>query len=214
MDSPLFEDEAPEAPSVTVAQLNQIIGGALKQLFPESIWVDGEISGLNRAKSGHVYFDLIEPSEPGVPSPAKISVVLWKSAKARINEQLASHNVGKLTDGMAIRIRAKVDFYQARGQLQLQMTGVDPRYILAAMAAERDLLIQRLTIEGVAARNGMLEQPLVPLRIGLVTSKGSAAEADFTDELKASGFGFHIVSCDSLVQGERAPELLIAALRR
>ena len=135
MDSPLFEDEVPEVPSLTVAELNQIIGGALKQLFPPSIWVDGEISGLNRAKSGHVYFELIEPTEPGVSSPAKIPVVLWKSAKTKINDQLTSHNVGKLTDGMAIRIRAKVDFYQARGQVQLQMTGVDPRYILAAMAA-------------------------------------------------------------------------------
>ena len=168
MDSPLFEDEAPEVPSVTVAQLNQIIGGALQELFPPSIWVDGEISGLNRAKSGHVYFDLIEPTEPGVASPAKISVVLWKSAKTKINEQLTSHNVGKLTDGMAIRIRARVDFYQARGQVQLQMTGVDPRYILAAMAAERDLLIQRLAAEGVTARNGLLEQPLVPLRLSLI----------------------------------------------
>ncbi len=216
VDSPLFEIESndePEVQSLSVAQLNALLSHALDTLFPENIWVDGEISGMNRAKSGHVYFDLIEPTEPGVSSPAKISCVLWNGMRTRINEQLSSYNVGKLVDGMAIRIRAKVDFYEVRGQLQLQMTGVDPRYILAAMAAERDLLIERLMLEGVAERNRQLEQPIVPQRIGLITSKGSAAEADFIDELNASGLGFTVVSCDSLVQGERAPDHLVAALR-
>ena len=217
MDSPLFETEPPPAPhdatSFTVAQLNQLIGGTLEQIFPDDLWVEGEISNLNRSRAGHVYFDLIEPTPPGVASTAKISVVLFSQTKQIVNNQLKRQNVGAIKDGMAVRIRAVVDFYETQGRLQLRMTGIDPRYILAAMAAERDELIRRLTEEGVTKHNKSLPMPLVPLRVGLVTSRGSAAEADFMDELSGCGFGFQVVVCDSRVQGDLAPRGLIAGLR-
>ena len=47
--------------------------------------------------------------------------------------------------------------------------------------------------------------PLAPLRVGLVTSEGSAAEADFLDELRRSGFAFRVLRADSRVQGFDAP---------
>ena len=56
--------------------------------------------------------------------------------------------------------------------------------------------------------------PLVPLRVGLVTSAGSAAEADFLDELHRSGFAFDVVSIDSRVQGLDAPLELVGAIAR
>ena len=217
VDSPLFENEPPPAPrdatSYTVAQLNQLISGALTQIFPDDLWVEGEISNLNRSAAGHVYFDLIEPTPPGVPSVAKISVVLFSQTKQIVNNQLKRQNVGAITDGMSVRIRAAVDFYETQGRLQLRMTGIDPRYILAAMAAERDALIAALHAEGITQINKALPMPAVPLRIGLVTSVGSAAEADFMEGLTASGFGFQVVQCHSSVQGDRAPQSLCAALR-
>jgi len=200
-------------PSFTVAQLNEIIGGAVQQLFPDDLWVEGEISNLNRSRAGHVYFDLVEPAQPGVPSTAKLSVVLFSQTKQIVNNQLKRQNVGRLVDGMAVRVRSAVDYYQQQGRLQLRMTGIDPRYILAAMAAERDALMARLQEEGVTERNKALSIPVVPLRIGLITSTGSAAEADFLNELASTGFGFHITSCDSRVQGDLAPRTLIAGLQ-
>ncbi len=217
VDSQLFETDPPPAPreatSFTVGQLNQLIGRALEQIFPDDLWVEGEISNLNRSRAGHVYFDLIEPTQPGVASTAKISVVLFSQTKQIVNNQLKRQNVGAIKDGMAVRIRAAVDFYETQGRLQLRMTGIDPRYILAAMAAERDELIRRLAEEGVTERNKAVPMPLVPLRVGLVTSRGSAAEADFMDELAGCAFGFQVVVCDSRVQGDLAPQGLIAGLR-
>lgn len=190
-----------------------MLAGAVTELFPDDLWVEGEISNLTRSKPGHVYFDLVEPSEPGVASTAKISVVLFNQTKQIVNNQLKRHNVGRLSDGMAVRVRAAVDFYEPRGSLQLRMTGIDPRYILAAMAAEREALLQRLHAEGVTARNGQVPFPRVPLRVGLVTSKGSAAAADFLEELQLSGLGFRVTACDTRVQGDLAPHTLVAALR-
>ena len=160
-----------------------------------------------------MYFDLIEPAPAGVPSPARISVVLFSQTKQIVNKQLKRQNVGAITDGMAVRIRSAVDFYEAQGRLQLRMTGIDPRYIVAAMAAEREELIRRLRSGGVTENNKELEFPPVPLNIGLLTSKGSAAEADFLDELSSGEFGFNVVLCDSRVQGDRATTTLIAGLR-
>ena len=217
VDTPLFTAEPPppprNEPSFTVAQLNEIIGGAVQQLFPDDLWVEGEISNLNRSRAGHVYFDLVEPAQPGVASAAKLSVVLFSQTKQIVNNQLKRQNVGRLVDGMAVRVRAAVDYYQQQGRLRLRMTGIDPRYILAAMAAERDALMARLQEEGVAERNKALAIPVVPLRVGLITSTGSAAEADFLNELANTGYGFQITSCDSRVQGDLAPRTLVAGLR-
>ncbi len=213
----LFEDEPPPPPrgeaSYSVAEIGALITNAVQQLFPDDLWVEGEISNLNRSRAGHVYFDLIEPSQPGTPSTARISVVLFAQTRQIVNAQLKRQNVGRLSDGMAVRIRAAVDYYAPQGRLQLRMTGIDPRYLLAAMAAERDALIQRLHIEGVTARNKALPVPLVPLRVGLVTSAISAAAGDFLTELDASGFAFHVTAVDARVQGELAPYALTAGLR-
>lgn len=217
MDSPLFEQEPPPPPrgerSYGVAEFNALLSQVVDQLFPDDIWVEGEISNLNRSRAGHVYFDLVEPTEPGVPSPAKISVVLFNQTKQIVNNQLKRHNVGRLLDGMAVRVRAAVDFYEQRGSLQLRMTGIDPRYILAAMAAEREALLQRLHHEGVTQHNKRHEVSPVPLRVGLVTSTGSAAAEDFLTELRQSGLGFQVMACDSRVQGDLAAPGLIAGLR-
>jgi len=63
VDSPLFEIEPPPAPrigregdarSYSVAEFNELVSGAIGELFPDDIWVEGEISTLKRARSGHV----------------------------------------------------------------------------------------------------------------------------------------------------------------
>ena len=185
----------------------------MSQIFPEDLWVEGEISNLTRSRAGHVYFDLIEPSHPGTPSAARMGVVLFSQTKQIVNAQLKRQNVGRLIDGMAVRVRAAVDFYTPQGKLQLRMTGIDPRYILATIAAERDALLLRLQTEGLVERNKQLPIPLVPLRVGLVTSAVSAAAGDFLTELNQSGLAFQVTAVDARVQGEFAPGALVGGLK-
>jgi len=58
VDTPLFESEPPPPPrgetSFTVAQLGTLIHGAMQQIFPDDLWVEGEISNLTRSRAGHV----------------------------------------------------------------------------------------------------------------------------------------------------------------
>jgi exodeoxyribonuclease VII large subunit len=53
---------------------------------------------------------------------------------------------------------------------------------------------------------------IVPLRVAVVTSVGSAAWHDFTDELESSGFGFHLLAFDARVQGDQAEAMVIAGI--
>src|SRR3546814_19222510 len=111
-----------------------------------------------------------------------------------------------MTDGTEVRIRGRVDWYEPRGQLQLQMTSIDPAFTLGQLAAARAELLDRLRAEGLVGANALLALPVAPLRIGLVTSAGSAAEAGVVDKLVRSGFRFELTRADLRVPGPEAPD--------
>ena len=97
------------APTVTethtwsVGDLCQAIRDTFSAVFPEEIWVEGEIVGLNVASSGHVYFDVIEPDSEG-SRVDKISVALWRGRRQGVEAVLARAEAGPLVDGIRVRI--------------------------------------------------------------------------------------------------------------
>lgn len=199
----LFEDPqvgmAPE-PTYSVGELADAIGHAVRSSFRDEVWVRGEIHDLSRPPSGHVYLTLVEERPEG--GKATISVMLSAANKVAVNRALtrAGGSV-RMADGTEVRIRGRLDWYSPRGQLQLRMTAIDPAYTLGQLELARAELIARLEADGLFHRNRALDLPLVPLRVGLVTSRGSAAEADFLDELGRCGYSFHVIAVDVRVQG-------------
>jgi len=203
-----------EVPVLTVDDLAHLVGDGLATLFPESLWVEGQVSGFHDARSGHAYFDLVEPSDvPGRAVGAKFSVALFKGNRASVDRSLAQAGGLTLSDDLLLRIRARLEFYGPHGKLQLIMDGVDPTFTLGQLAAERDRLLRTLADEGLLRANKALPVPVPPLRIGLVTSVGSAAHADFTQELVTSGLPFTVLECDARVQGDGAAVDLAEAVR-
>ena len=175
----------------------------MSRAFPDEIWVQGEIRDLSRASSGHVYFTLVD-TEPEESPAAVLPVTLFESDKAVVNRILSRSGAVRMTDGVEVRIRGRLSHYAARGTVQLRMTWIDTDFTLGRLAAERARLIASLTNRGLLERNRSLPIPLVPLRIGLVTSVGSAAHADFVDELERSGFAWKVRLFDARVQGADA----------
>lgn len=210
----LFEDPTvgtvPE-PTYSVGELADAIGNAVRASFRDEVWVRGEIHDLSRPASGHVYLTLVEDRPDG--GKATLSVMLSAANKVAVNRALtrAGGSV-RMVDGTEVRIRGRLDWYAPRGQLQLRMTAIDPAYTLGQLELARAELLARLTAEGLLDRNGALPMPLVPLRIGLVTSRGSAAEADFLDELSHSGIAFHLIAVDVRVQGVGAPRQIASGI--
>ena len=203
--------------TLTVGELAQVLRWTLDETFPSGVWVTGEIDSLSRARSGHVYFDLVERpehAEPGAPPEASMSVVLFRDDKERVNKTIKRHgNAIRMADGLRVRIQGMLDFYPRRGQLQLRMTAIDPTHTLGAIAADREALLRVLAAEGVLRRNAAADLAPVPLRVGLVTSLGSAAHADMLRVLASSGLAFQVFETDTPVQGADAPEAIAAAIR-
>jgi exodeoxyribonuclease VII large subunit len=201
--------------TLTVSELGALVRAALEQAMPYGVWVEGQISGLSRSRSGHVYFDLIEPSEvSGSAAAATIPVVLFRENRDRVNRLLKRHGDPiRMSDGVQIRIQGMVDYYPPQGRIQLRMSAIDPTYTLGRLAAERDALMASLSDEDLLGANARHPMPAVPLRVGLVTSIGSAAHADITKVFERSEMAFTLVEVDTAVQGRGAESGVAAAIR-
>jgi exodeoxyribonuclease VII large subunit len=201
-----------EAPTFGVGELNQAIAEALSEGFPGQVWVRGEVAQYRVTGAGHAYFDLVEKEPRRDHVKAKLSVALFRQDRAGVNRTLRDAGA-TLGDGVEVRIRARVDFWPPAGRLQLIMNGIDPLFTVGKLAAERTRVLQLLTAEGLLRRQAELELALVPLRVGLVTSGGSAAYHDFVQELEASPHAFRVAHVDVRVQGQGAFRRIVYGLR-
>ena len=122
----------------TVDELCSAVGDALRAIFPDELWIRGEISGLRRSPAGHLYFDLIEPGATGRGADTRISVVAFRGPLRGIEAVLRKVGNLALEDGIEVRIRGRVDYYPPQGRVQFMMNAIDPRYTLGQLAADRD----------------------------------------------------------------------------
>jgi exodeoxyribonuclease VII large subunit len=191
----------------SVSELINAINAVLTRQFRD-VWVYGEVGKVSQPSSGHVYFDLVEDNDG---EKHVISVKLWRGVRQRLMPKMQQHDMG-IVSGIKVRIRGTPDVYGASGQFGFKMSDIDPRFTLGDLAAQRDEIIAKLKLEGLYDRNRHLALPLVPLSIGVVTSKGSAAHADFMKTLEESNIGFTVTLCDVRVQGDGSAEQVAAAI--
>ncbi|MCP4085800.1 MAG: exodeoxyribonuclease VII large subunit [Actinomycetia bacterium] len=191
-----------------IATVNELLEG----YFPDEVWVQGEIRNLNRSRAGHVYFDLVDADDEDGRPRATLPVALFARDKFVVNAVLKESGSVRMTDGIELRIRGRVRIWDGQGRFQLVMSMVDPTWTLGRLAEDREALLTALGAEGLLGRNRALTLPSVPLELAVVTSDGSAASADFLDQLDQSGYGFRIILVDTAVQGVDAPAGLARAL--
>jgi len=195
-----------------VAELLSELTETVEAAFPDEIWIRGQIRNLSKSRKGHVYFDLAVPAPADRNPQAALPVVLFDWYRKIVNRILGPGAAGHMTDGVEVRIRGQLSVYEARGQLQLQMRTIDPAYTLSRLADERDRLLGELRAAGLLEKNKAIPWPALPLRVGLVTSAGSAAAADFRDVLATSGIGWELLVVDTPVQGFGSEQRIAAAL--
>ena len=199
----LLDDEG----TLTVAEVGRRVERALRRELPAAVWVRGEIHDLGRPSTGHVHFSLVGEG-------CSLPVVLFASDRPRVNRSLtATGNAVRMADGTEVRIRCEVRFFAPRGQVSLRMLAIDPAFTLGRLAERRDVLLKRLAAEGLLRAQARLAMPDLPLRVGLVTSSGSAAHADVLRTLGAGAVGWRVVECHASVQGPGAVPSLVEALR-
>lgn len=178
-----------------VAELTRRIKDALEDQFG-LVWVEGEVSNLRRPSSGHVYFTLKDDR-------AQIAAVWFKGSQRAPRLDVK--------DGMRIRVHAGLSVYEARGEYQLVVRAVEDAGRGSLLEAfER--LKQRLAEEGLFAPERKRRLPLLPQRIGLVTSPTGAALRDMLQILDRRYPNLHLILAPVKVQGEQAAGQIARAI--
>jgi exodeoxyribonuclease VII large subunit len=208
-DDVIFDEEDTKAPvtTMTVSEFVRHVNGILKRGLAGGVWVQGEIESFND-RNKHTYFNLVE--RDGKAS-ATLNVALWDGIRNRLRPMLERHRL-ELGNGIKVRLHGTADVWDVNGKFSFKVDNIDPLFTLGDLAGQRDEVIRKLREAGLYDTNKHIEIPLVPLRLALITSLGSAAHRDAEKELTESGVGFSILTFDVRVQGEGAVPSIVKAI--
>jgi exodeoxyribonuclease VII large subunit len=159
------------------------------------VWVEGEVAQASRPASGHLYFSLRDRN-------AVLTAVMWARDTARLRFQIES--------GQRLRVRGRLGVYDRDGKMQLYVDFAEPAGVGAAAVALEQLK-RKLADEGLFAAARKRALPLLPRRIGVVTSKSGAAVRDIIQTVQRR-FPVPILIADCVVQGPGAPRQIVHAM--
>lgn len=172
-----------------VLYLNQ----TLEVAYPY-VTIEGEISNFRVSKNRWVYFDLKDES-----SSVKFFGTVYGLP-------------GPLEDGMLVRVNGNPKLHNLYG-FSINFQTIQP-VGEGSLRRAADLLLAKLTTEGIFDPARKRPLPYPPERIALITAGSSAAYADFIKIISARWAGLIVDHYDVLVQGEQAPAQIIRALVR
>ncbi len=175
-----------------IAELRQHLEGAYTGILN----VEGEVSNLRPAASGHIYFTLKD-------GDAQLPVVLF-----RRQAQLLGF---KLRDGLAVEVRGRISVYETRGQLQLIAETVRPRGTGALQLAFEQLR-DRLRREGLFDRPRTLLPPF-PHCIGIITAPSGAAIRDIIQVVRRRHARLNLLIYPAIMQGAQCANTVSAGIR-
>jgi exodeoxyribonuclease VII large subunit len=188
MDPPI------NTPEFSVSELAFALKRTVEDRFG-LVRVRGEISGLKRAASGHVYLALKDDQ-------AVLDGVMWKG--------VASHLPFRPEDGLEVICTGKLTTYPGRSKYQIVIDRMEPAGIGALMALLEERRV-RLTAEGLFDPARKRPLPYLPQVIGVVTSPTGAVIRDILHRLNER-FPRHVLLWPVLVQGEGAAQQIAAAI--
>ncbi len=179
----------------TVSRLTAEVRAVLESGFP-LLWVEGEVSNLVRPASGHLYFTLKDAC-------AQVRCALFRNRRNRLR--------ALPVNGMAVRLRARLSLYEARGDFQLIVDWLEPAGE-GALREAVEALKRRLAAEGLFAEARKRPLPPLPRRIGVITSPSGAAIRDCLSVLGRRLSAVEVVVYPVPVQGDQAAAALVRAL--
>lgn len=180
---------------LTVSELTREIKDILEDRFPD-VWIEGEISNLRIPPSGHIYFTLKDDF-------SQIRSVLFKM-QARTLRFVPE-------DGLYVIGRGRVSLYEKRGEYQLILELIEPKGMGALQLAFLQLK-EKLEREGLFDPALKKPIPMIPQKIGIVTSPTGAVIQDMLHILERRFKNLHILLYPVRVQGEGASSEIAEAI--
>ncbi len=181
---------------LTVAQLTAEIRLVLEDDFTD-IHVLGEISNAKVYPSGHWYFSLKDKE-------ATLPCVIFKN----VNQSIKF----RLEDGLMVVAHGRLSVYPPRGAYQMMVGAMEPVGIGDWQLAIEQLT-KKLDAEGLLAPERKRPIPLMPKRIGVVTSQVGAAIQDILSALSRRNRTVNVLIAPCRVQGEGSPEEIVQAIQ-
>ena len=180
----------------SVSRLNAEVRAVLEGSFP-LVWVEGEITGLSQPRSGHWYFGLKD-------SFAQVRCAMFRNRNVLVRFRPA--------DGQQVVVRARVSFFEARGEFQLVAEHLEPAGE-GALRRAFEVLKAKLDEEGLFDPARKKALPAYPRRVGVVTSPTGAAIHDCLTVLRRRFPALAVVLYPVPVQGEGAATEIAQMLR-
>jgi exodeoxyribonuclease VII large subunit len=188
-------DESERRP-LSVSELTAQVRGALENRFA-SVWVEGEISNFRAAASGHWYFTVRDEG-------AQLRATCFRGVNCRIRF--------RPSDGLLVRVRGRMTVYEPRGDYELMVEALDP-VGAGALRVAFEQLKERLAAEGLFDEASKRELPILPRRVGVVTSPAGAALRDIIHAVERRTRTVSLLVAPTRVQGEGAGTEIARAIR-
>lgn len=176
----------------SVSDASALLKTVVETAFP-TIRVRGELSGITRATSGHIYMSIKDAG-------AVINTIVWRGTPVPF----------KLEEGIEVIITGKFTTYPARSNYQLIVADIE----MAGVGAILKMLEERkrkLAAEGLFDESRKKTLPKLPQTIGVVTSPTGAAFQDIQNRLRER-FPVHVLLYPATVQGETAAAEVAAGI--
>ncbi len=192
MMAALFEE--PEI--LTVGELTERIKDSLESKF-FSLTVQGEISNYKNHQSGHWYFTLKD-------SEAQVRGVFFRQWNRLMRFEPEN--------GLEVRVRGRLSVYKPRGEYQIVVETMEPVGV-GALQLAFEQQVKKLAAEGLFDEARKRSLPILPRRIGIVTSADGAALRDMLQVLQRRNRGVHIIITPVKVQGIGSAREIADAIR-
>lgn len=187
----------PTAPEIwSVAQLTRRVKTLLETQIG-AVWVCGEISNWKLASSGHAYFTLKD-------AESEIAAVMFKGRLGNVKF--------RPENGLEVVAHGQVTVYERRGNYQIVLDDMQPKG-LGALQLAFEQLKKKLEAEGLFDPAHKKPLPMLPRRIGVVTSPTGAAIRDILNVLGRRFANVHVLVYPARVQGEGAAAEIVAGIR-
>ncbi len=191
-----MEPEAPFRGQVfTVTAITLAIKQMMEGVF-RNVFVEGEVSNLREAASGHIYFDLKDRE-------ALLAAVMFKWDARKYGLELQ--------EGVQVRVWGSLSCYAKQGKYQIVVKTAEA-LAKGNLFLEFEKLKKKLEAEGLFAPEHKKEIPAYPQRIGVVTSPTGAAVRDILSVLKRRSPHLEILIAPVLVQGDEAAAQIAQAI--
>ncbi len=119
---------------------------------------------------------------------------------------------GPLEAGQHVLVKANVDFWVKRGELQLRASAI--RQVgIGELLAQLEKLKNLLEAEGLFRPERKRRLPFLPARVGLISGRSSDAERDVITNARRRWPGIEFEVRNTAVQGPRAVSEVMAALQ-